>query len=78
MKHAAHAASDPMISDAELLLSIRIGLRSVYKDVLRQPVPRTIEALLMRLEADETVSNPSTVLASPSPAGGRPGRGNRH
>jgi hypothetical protein len=79
MKQAAHTtASYVVTTDAELLHSIRIGLRSVYKEVLKQPVPRTIEALLMRLEEDETFSIPSTVPASRSPADGHPDHGSRH
>lgn len=79
MKQAAHTpACHVVISEAELLHSIRIGLRSVYVDVLKQPVPRAVEALLVRIEEDERVNIRSTAPASRSPAGGHPDRGSRH
>ncbi len=79
MTQAPHTpACHVVISDAELLQSIRIRLRSVYVDVLKQPVPRAVEALLVRIEDDERVNIPSTAPASQSPAGGHPDRGNKH
>ena len=49
-----HAAPQ---TDAELLRSIRDGVRSTYEEILRQPLPRDIEAILSRLdeEADDEV-----------------------
>jgi hypothetical protein len=37
--------------DALLLRAIRAQLRSTYRDVLRQPLPESIENALRRLEA---------------------------
>ena len=44
-----HAAPQ---TDAELLRSIRDGVRSTYKEILQQPLPRNIEAILSRLDEE--------------------------
>jgi hypothetical protein len=40
-------------SDSELLYAVRNELRSVYDDVLKQPIPRRISAVLLRLAEAE-------------------------
>jgi hypothetical protein len=52
--HENHAA---LQTDAELLRSIRDGVRSTYKEVLRQPLPRDIEAILSRLDEEADLEN---------------------
>ena len=78
MRQRPDSVAASAISDAELLHSIRMGLDSTYRDVLKKPMPRTIEALLARLEEGEAASTPSTSPAWQSPAGDRPDRGNSH
>jgi hypothetical protein len=39
-----------MMSDEELLRAIGSDLRSLYADVIRQPLPTKIEAALARIE----------------------------
>jgi hypothetical protein len=47
-------------SDSELLYAVRNELRSVYDDVLKQPIPRRIAAVLLRLaEAERRDAAPS-------------------
>ncbi len=47
-----------MISDDELLAAIRRDLRSIYSDVLREPLPEKLAAVLLRLELQSCVSPP--------------------
>jgi hypothetical protein len=47
--HEHHAAPQ---TDAALLRSIRDGVRSTYKEILQQPLPRDIEAILSRLDEE--------------------------
>jgi hypothetical protein len=47
-----------MMSDEELLRTIGDDLRSLYADVIRQPLPSKIEAALTRIDhAQHSVSN---------------------
>ena len=41
-------------SDLELLRRIGADLRSVYADVIRQPLPRNIEVALSRIERERS------------------------
>jgi hypothetical protein len=41
-------------SDLELLRRIGADLRSVYADVIRQPLPRNIEAALSRIDRERS------------------------
>jgi hypothetical protein len=41
-------------SDGELLRRIGADLRSVYADVIRQPLPHNIEAALSRIEREHS------------------------
>jgi hypothetical protein len=57
MERSHRVVDDPMQSDTEVLLAIRDALRSVYEDVLKQPIPRNVRAVLSRLE-DESQGEP--------------------
>jgi hypothetical protein len=47
----SHPIDDrPTQCDADVLLAIRDTLRSAYEDVLKQPMPNNMRALLARLE----------------------------
>ena len=52
--HEHHAAP---LTDAELLRSIRDGVRSTYEQVLQQPLPHNIEAILSRLDEEADLEN---------------------
>ena len=39
-----------MVSDAELLRMIGHDLRAIYSEIIRQPLPRNIEAALARID----------------------------
>ncbi len=41
-------------SDSELLRRIGADLRSVYSEVIRQPLPRNIEVALSRIERERS------------------------
>jgi len=41
-------------SDSELLRRIGADLRSVYAEVIRQPLPRKIEVALSRIEQEQS------------------------
>jgi len=41
-------------SDSELLRRIGYDLRSLYAEVIRQPLPRNIEAALSRIEREHS------------------------
>ncbi len=41
-------------SDSELLRKIGADLRSVYAEVIRQPLPRNIEMALLRIEREHS------------------------
>jgi hypothetical protein len=41
-------------SDSELLRRIGADLRSVYSEVIRQPLPRNIEVALSRIEREQS------------------------
>jgi hypothetical protein len=43
-----------MISDAELLRRIGHDLRSLYAEVIKQPLPRKIEAALARIDREQS------------------------
>ncbi len=40
-----------LLSDDELLAAITHNLRSIYADIIRQPLPEALDAALKRLEA---------------------------
>jgi hypothetical protein len=42
------------ISDADLLRAIGNDLRSIYAEIIKQPLPRNIEAALSRIEREQT------------------------
>jgi hypothetical protein len=42
------------VPDAELLRRIAHDMRSLYADVIRQPLPRNIEAALSRIEHEQS------------------------
>ena len=42
------------ISDTELLRRVGADLRSLYTEVIRQPLPRNIEAALSRIEREHS------------------------
>jgi hypothetical protein len=44
------------ISDAELLRTIGHGLRTVYFEVIKQPLPRNIESALARIEREQNLA----------------------
>jgi hypothetical protein len=53
-----------MVSDEELLRTIGEDLRSLYADIIRQPLPPKIEAALMRIDhAQRSGSNLSRPAA---------------
>jgi hypothetical protein len=41
------------ISDEELLRTIRDDLRSLYAEIIRQPLPAAIEAALARIDREQ-------------------------
>jgi hypothetical protein len=41
---------DPRLSDAELLAEIGCALRNVYSELLREPIPEHLAAIIERLE----------------------------
>ena len=41
---------DPRLSDAELLAEIGRALRRVYSELLREPIPEHLAAIIERLE----------------------------
>jgi hypothetical protein len=43
-----------MISDADLLRTIGHDLRAIYTEVIKQPLPRNIEAALLRIDREQT------------------------
>jgi hypothetical protein len=43
----------PTISDAELLRTIGHDLRTLYSDVIRQPLPSNIKAALARIDREQ-------------------------
>jgi hypothetical protein len=57
MERSHRVVDHPIQSDTEVLLAIRDALRSVYEDVLKQPIPRKVRAVLSRLE-DESQAEP--------------------
>jgi hypothetical protein len=46
-----------MVSDEDLLRAIGNDLRSLYADVIRQPLPPDIEAALVRIERERSRSD---------------------
>ena len=42
------------ISDSELLRRVGADLRSLYTEVIRQPLPRNIEVALSRIEREQS------------------------
>jgi hypothetical protein len=42
------------VSDEELLRSIRDDLRSLYAEVIRQPLPLTVETALARIDREQS------------------------
>ena len=44
----------PSVPDAELLRRIAHDMRSLYADVIRQPLPRNIEVALSRIEREQS------------------------
>src|SRR5215212_4804653 len=48
--------------DAEVLLAIRETLRSTYKDILKQPMPHDVRAVVARLEHETGQVGPSADL----------------
>ncbi len=49
-----------LLSDEELLAAITHNLRSIYADVIRQPLPEALDAALKRLEARAVDEKPRT------------------
>ncbi|KLK92594.1 hypothetical protein AA309_12865 [Microvirga vignae] len=43
----------PSVPDAELLRRIAQDMRSLYADVIKQPLPRNIEVALSRIEREQ-------------------------
>jgi hypothetical protein len=43
-----------MISDTDLLRTIGQDLRAIYTEIFRQPLPRNIEAALLRIDREQT------------------------
>ena len=43
----------PSVPDAELLRRIAQDMRSLYADVIRQPLPRNIEVALSRIDREQ-------------------------
>jgi hypothetical protein len=43
-----------MISDTDLLRTIGQDLRAIYAEVIKQPLPRNIEAALLRIDREQT------------------------
>ena len=44
----------PSVPDAELLRRIADDMRSLYAEVIRQPLPRNIEIALSRIEREQS------------------------
>jgi len=44
----------PSVPDAELLRRIAHDMRSLYAEVIRQPLPRNIEVALSRIEREQS------------------------
>lgn len=44
----------PRVSDTELLRRIGHDLRLIYTEVIRQPLPRNIQAALARIEREQS------------------------
>jgi hypothetical protein len=44
----------PSVPDAELLRRIAHDMRSLYADVIRQPLPRNIEDALSRIDREQS------------------------
>ena len=49
-RSVAAGRAAPAVSDDELLRSIGDDLRSLYAEIIRQPLPPNIEAALARIE----------------------------
>ncbi len=60
MPPARPAPHNPL-SDAELLDAIMRDLRTVYSDIIKQPLPDELAAALQRLK-DRTAETPANVL----------------
>jgi hypothetical protein len=59
MQRSHPLAERPAQYDAEVLLAIRDALRSAYEDVLKQPMPRKVRAVLARLEDESQAEQPA-------------------
>ena len=46
----------PLLSDDELLAVITRDLKAVYSDIIRQPLPKELAAVLQRLETRPVAS----------------------
>ena len=46
----------PLLSDDELLAVITRDLKAVYSDIIRQPLPKELAAVLQRLETRTDLS----------------------
>lgn len=59
----SRGSSDPVrrekASDAELLAAITRDLRSIYSDIIREPLPEGLAAALRRLESRSAADTPS-------------------
>lgn len=49
-----HGKRHSSVSDADLLRAIGDDLRSIYAEIIRQPLPRNIEAALSRIEREQS------------------------
>jgi hypothetical protein len=60
-----------LMSDEELLRTISEDLRSLYADIIRQPLPMKIEAALTRIDyahrAGENLTRPASHWAKNAP-----------
>ena len=55
MQSSAHTGNPASVaSDSELLRRIGHDLRSLYAEVIRQPLPRNIEVALSRIEREHS------------------------
>ena len=53
-----NSASANTLADAEVLARFGVGLRALYKDVLREPVPDHLAPLVNKLKEREGVAEP--------------------
>ncbi len=64
MQSSSDTGEGSGLSDMDLLRTIRTDLRSLYAEVLKQPLPSSIRATLVRLEVADLNSLSSELRAT--------------